>query len=73
MWTGDLQKIYTSFSVYQTTVFFYGGWSFLKGMVDEVKQKEPGMMTLIAMAIIVVYGYSSLTVFGVEGRNIFGS
>ncbi|WP_404454114.1 copper-translocating P-type ATPase [Virgibacillus necropolis] len=65
--TGDL---YILFGL-STIVFFYGGWPFLKGMTDEVKQKEPGMMTLIAMAIIVAYGYSSLTVFGVEGRNFF--
>ncbi|WP_430787324.1 copper-translocating P-type ATPase [Virgibacillus flavescens] len=65
--TGDL---YILFGL-STIVFFYGGWPFLKGMVDEVKQKEPGMMTLIAMAIIVAYGYSTLTVFGVEGRNFF--
>ncbi|MFZ3580370.1 heavy metal translocating P-type ATPase [Virgibacillus sp. DJP39] len=65
--TGDL---YILFGL-STIVFFYGGWPFLKGMFDEVKQKEPGMMTLIAMAIIVAYGYSTLTVFGVEGRNFF--
>lgn len=65
--TGDL---YILFGL-STVVFFYGGWPFLKGMIDEIKQKEPGMMTLIAMAIIVAYGYSSLTVFGVEGRNFF--
>ncbi|ASN04802.1 heavy metal translocating P-type ATPase [Virgibacillus necropolis] len=65
--TGDL---YILFGL-STIVFFHGGWPFLKGMIDEVKQKEPGMMTLIAMAIIVAYGYSSLTVFGVEGRNFF--
>ena len=65
--TGDL---YILFGL-STVAFFYGGWPFLKGMIDEIKQKEPGMMTLIAMAIIVAYGYSSLTVFGVEGRNFF--
>ncbi|WP_181347496.1 copper-translocating P-type ATPase [Thalassobacillus sp. CUG 92003] len=54
-----------------TFVFFYGGRPFLTGMIDEVKQKEPGMMTLIAMAIIVAYGYSALTIFGVPGRNFF--
>lgn len=65
--TGDL---YILFGL-STIVFFYGGFPFLKGMIDEVKQKEPGMMTLIAMAIIVAYGYSTLTIFGVPGRNFF--
>src|SRR5699024_9448480 len=63
--TGDL---YILFGL-STIIFFYGGWPFLTGMVDEVKQKEPGMMTLIGMAIIVAYVYSSLTVFGIEGSN----
>jgi Cu2+-exporting ATPase len=54
-----------------TVVFFYGGWPFLKGLVDELKKLEPGMMTLIGLAIGVAYGYSSLVVFGVPGRVFF--
>ena len=49
-----------------TFIYFYGGWPFLKGLVDELKEKTPGMMTLIAMAITVAYIYSSATVFGLE-------
>lgn len=45
-------------------VFFYGGMPFLVGGYHELKHKAPGMMTLIALAIVVAYGYSSLTVFG---------
>src|SRR5699024_5206384 len=41
-----------------TFVFFYGGWPFIKGAYDELKNKEPAMMTLIAMAISVAYFYS---------------
>ncbi len=52
-------------------VFFYGGWPFLTGAVDELKQKSPGMMTLIGIAIFVAYSYSSLTVFGWEGKDFF--
>ncbi|NMM48132.1 heavy metal translocating P-type ATPase [Marinigracilibium pacificum] len=52
-------------------VFFYGGWPFLKGMVDEIKDKSPGMMTLIALAISVAYFYSSAVVFGLEGKIFF--
>jgi len=54
-----------------TLLFFYGGWPFLKGMVDELRQKQPGMMTLIALAIAVAYGYSSAVVFGLEGKIFF--
>ena len=52
-------------------VFFYGGWPFLKGLVNEIKQKAPGMMTLIALAISVAYFYSSAVVFGLEGKIFF--
>ncbi|WP_396125337.1 heavy metal translocating P-type ATPase [Bacillus sp. Marseille-Q3570] len=54
-----------------TFVFFYGGWPFLTGMVDEFQDKNPGMMTLIALAIIVAYGFSSLAVFGLAQKNFF--
>jgi P-type Cu2+ transporter len=52
-------------------IFFYGGWPFLQGSWEELKRKEPGMMTLIALAITVAYVYSSLTVFGLSGKNFF--
>ena len=52
-------------------IFFYGGWPFLKGLADELKEKAPGMMTLIAVAIVVAYAYSSAVVFGLEGKTFF--
>ena len=52
-------------------VYFYGGWPFLKGLIDELKEKKPGMMTLIAMAISVAYIYSTATVFGLSGNDFF--
>lgn len=52
-------------------VFFYGGWPFLIGMVDELKKRKPGMMTLIALAISVAYFYSSAVVFGLAGKIFF--
>lgn len=54
-----------------TIVFFYGGWPFLTGAVDELKQKSPGMMTLIGLAVVVAYGYSTMVVFGWEGTQFF--
>lgn len=54
-----------------TFVYFYGGWPFIKGAYDELKNKEPGMMTLIAMAISVAYFYSMAVVFGFNGEEIF--
>ncbi|KAB8138024.1 copper-translocating P-type ATPase [Gracilibacillus oryzae] len=52
-------------------IFFYGGKPFLQGAWEELKKKEPGMMTLISLAITVAYVYSSLTVFGLSGNNFF--
>jgi len=54
-----------------TAIFFYGGYPFLKGMLGELKAKEPGMMTLIGLAISVAYGYSTVVVFGLEGKVFF--
>jgi P-type Cu2+ transporter len=65
--TGDM---YILFGL-ATFIFFYGGWPFLEGSWKELKRKEPGMMTLIALAITVAYAYSSLTVFGLSGKNFF--
>jgi Cu2+-exporting ATPase len=52
-------------------VFFYGGWPFLKGLVDELKARNPGMMFLIGFAITIAYIYSVAIVFGVQGMDFF--
>ncbi|WP_234031576.1 copper-translocating P-type ATPase [Lentibacillus cibarius] len=57
--------------VLSTFLFFYGGWPFLTGGISELKNKNPGMMTLIGLAILVAYVYSSMTVFGWEGKDFF--
>jgi len=62
--------IYVLFALSSFT-FFYGGWPFLKGLFDELKKKQPGMMTLIALAISIAYFYSGAVVFGVKGEVFF--
>jgi Cu2+-exporting ATPase len=57
--------------VFASVIFFYGGWPFLKGLYDELRRKNPGMMTLIGLAITVAYGYSTAVVFGLTGRVFF--
>ncbi|PTA48263.1 heavy metal translocating P-type ATPase [Micromonospora sp. RP3T] len=47
-----------------TVVFAYGGWPFLQGAVREVRDRAPGMMLLIAMAISVAYVASLATALG---------
>ena len=54
-----------------SVVFFYGGWPFLKGLVDELIRRKPGMMTLIGFAITVAYVYSVATVVGLKGMDFF--
>jgi len=65
--TGDIYIV----AALSTFVYFYGGWPFIKGAYDELKNKEPAMMTLIAMAISVAYFYSMAVVFGFNGEEIF--
>jgi Cu2+-exporting ATPase len=57
--------------ILSSIVFFYGGWPFLKGWLDEMKIWKPGMMTLIGFAISVAYIYSVTTVFGLTGMDFF--
>lgn len=52
-------------------VYFHGGWPFLTGLADELKKKQPGMMTLIGVAITVAFGYSSAITFGLEGKTFY--
>ena len=54
-----------------SVVFFYGGWPFLKGWWEEMKTRNPGMMTLIGFAITVAYTFSVATVLGLEGMDFF--
>ena len=54
-----------------TIVYFYGGWPFIKGLYEECKDKNPGMMTLIGIAISAAYFYSTLVVFGLSGGEFF--
>ena len=51
-------------AVLGTIVFFYGGWPFLVGAVDEAKRRQPGMMLLIGLAITVAFVASLATTVG---------
>src|SRR2546422_919898 len=56
---------------FASAVYFYGGRPFLTGLVDELRKRLPGMMTLVALAITVAYAYSALVVFGFPGSVFF--
>jgi Cu2+-exporting ATPase len=47
-----------------TVIFFYGGWPFLTGAVQEARDRQPGMMLLIGLAISVAFVASISTEFG---------
>lgn len=47
-------------AIFGAIIFFYGGLVFLKSAKAELAAKQPGMMTLISMAITVAFIYSSL-------------
>ncbi len=56
---------------FASAVYFYGGWPFLTGLLDELRQRLPGMMSLVALAISVAYVYSATVVLGLPGSVFF--
>lgn len=59
-------------AVFGIIIFFYGGLVFLKSAKTELADKQPGMMTLISMAITVAFGYSLAVTFNlVEGMDFW--
>ncbi|WP_220359407.1 HAD-IC family P-type ATPase [Alkalilimnicola ehrlichii] len=54
-----------------TVVFFYGGWVFLQGAARELRDRVPGMMTLIALAITVAFGFSVIVTLGYPGMPLW--
>jgi Cu2+-exporting ATPase len=58
-------------AVFGAVVFFYGGLPFLRGAVSEIRDRLPGMMTLIALAISVAFGFSLAVTLGVPGDDLW--
>jgi Cu2+-exporting ATPase len=54
-------------AVFGTAVFLYGGTPFLQGAVRELRDRLPGMMTLIALAVSVAFVYSAAVALGYPG------
>ena len=57
--------------VFGTIVFLYGGAPFVRGAVDELRDRLPGMMTLIALAIGVAFGWSAAVTLGAPGMPLW--
>ncbi len=56
---------------FSSVVFVYGGWPFLAGLLAELGKRQPGMMTLISVAIGAAYFYSAAVVLGLTGTMFF--
>ena len=54
-----------------TLLFGYAGMVFLRGARGELRDRVPGMMTLISLAITVAYGYSMAMTFGLAGEPLY--
>ncbi|GAB1422300.1 heavy metal translocating P-type ATPase [Anaerolineales bacterium] len=52
-------------------IFLYGGIPFLQMAVPEIKNRKPGMMTLLSLAITVAFAYSLFALFAVPGSGFF--
>ena len=51
-------------------IYVYGGWPFLLGAKKELKNKQPGMMTLVALGITAAFGYSLAVQLGLQGEAL---
>ena len=58
-------------ALFGTILFFYAGMVFLRGAVQEIRDRLPGMMTLISLAIAVAFGFSLAVTFGVSGMDLW--
>jgi Cu2+-exporting ATPase len=58
-------------AVFGVAVFFYGGLPFLQGAVRELRDRLPGMMTLIALAISVAFVFSVAVTLGYPGMPLW--
>lgn len=57
--------------VLATILFVYGGGPFLKGALSEMRDRQPGMMTLITVAISVAYLFSMAVTLGFPGEDFY--
>lgn len=57
--------------VFGIIIFVYGGLVFLRSAKAELAAKQPGMMTLISMAITVALFYSIAVTLGLEGMSFW--
>ena len=52
-------------------IFVYGGLVFIRGGISELRGRQPRMMTLISLAIVVALGYSLAVTLGLPGMDFW--
>ncbi len=57
--------------VFGSAVYLYGGSPFIQGAWRELRARLPGMMTLIALAITVAFGFSLAVTLGYPGMPLW--
>jgi len=75
MWLGFKPPIFPFVEwipfVFSLVIFAYGGLPFLQMAIPELKERKPGMMTLISLAISVAFIYSIAAQFIDLGEGFF--
>ncbi len=57
--------------IFSLAVFLYGGVPFIRMALPELRNRQPGMMTLISLAIIVAFVYSLAALFLPNSMTFF--
>ncbi|MGC8839745.1 MAG: HAD-IC family P-type ATPase, partial [Anaerolineae bacterium] len=57
--------------IFALIIFFYGGLPFIRMAIPELRNRRPGMMTLISLAISVAFAYSLFALVVVPGTGFF--
>lgn len=74
-WLGFLAPVFPGSQwipfLFSVIVFIYGGLPFLRMAIPELRNRQPGMMTLISLAISTAFGYSTLVTFFPIGEGFF--
>ena len=75
MWFGYRAPVFPGSAyipaLFGTAVYLYGGWVFLAGGVRELRDRLPGMMTLISLAISVAFFFSLAVTLGYPGEALW--
>lgn len=75
MWLGFTMPVFPGSQwiapLFSIIIFLYGGVPFLQMAVPELRNRQPGMMTLISLAISVAFIYSLATMFAPLGESFF--